>query len=56
MREAYRLQKMPLQNLLKEKDYSLLVFFIYTGKELPDYLLMKEKIAIALLQLQQKIK
>ncbi len=55
MREAYRLQKLPLQNMLKEKGYSLQVFFIYTGKELPEYLLIKEKIAIVLLQLQQKI-
>jgi ribonuclease P protein component len=55
MREAYRLQKLPLQNILKEKKYSLQVFFIYTGKELPEYLLIKEKIATVLLQLQQKI-
>ncbi|MDQ3683737.1 MAG: ribonuclease P protein component [Bacteroidota bacterium] len=55
MREAYRLQKLPLQNMLKEKGYYLQVFFIYTGKELPEYLLIKEKIAIVLLQLQQKI-
>jgi len=55
IREAYRLQKLPLQNILKEKGYSLQIFFIYAGKELPDYLLIKEKIAIVLLQLQQKI-
>jgi len=55
MREAYRLQKLPIQNTLKEKQYSLKVFFIYTGKELPDYLLMKEKIATVLKQLQEKI-
>lgn len=55
MREAYRLQKLPLQNLLKEKGYSLQVFFIYTGKDMPDYLLIKEKIATALLQLLHKI-
>ncbi len=55
MREAYRLQKSPVQTTLKEKQYSLKVFFIYTGKELPDYLLMKEKIATVLSQLQQKI-
>jgi hypothetical protein len=55
MREAYRLQKLPLQNMLKEKKYLLQVFFIYTGKELPDYLLIKEKMGAVLLQLQQKI-
>ncbi len=55
VREAYRLQKLPLQNMLKEKGYSLKVFFIYTGKELPEYLLIKEKVATVLSQLQQKI-
>jgi len=55
MREAYRLQKLPLQNMLKEKGYSLHIFFICTGKELPEYLLIKEKIATVLSQLQQKI-
>ncbi|MEO5948104.1 MAG: ribonuclease P protein component [Chitinophagaceae bacterium] len=34
-REAYRLQKNSLKNLLKEKGMNL--FFIYTEKELPDY-------------------
>ncbi|HVE60497.1 MAG TPA: ribonuclease P protein component [Chitinophagaceae bacterium] len=55
MREAYRLQKLPLQNMLKDKGYSLQVFFIYTGKELPEYLSIKEKIATVLMQLQQKV-
>lgn len=35
LREAYRLQKLPLQNFLKEQNKSLAVFFIYTGKGLP---------------------
>ena len=36
-REAYRLQKTALQNKLKEKNSSLNLFVIYTGKEIPVY-------------------
>jgi ribonuclease P protein component len=42
-REAYRLQKNTLQQKLLEAEKQLNVFFIYTGKEIPDYLLIKEK-------------
>jgi ribonuclease P protein component len=42
-REAYRLQKNILQQKLLESEKQLNVFFIYTGKEMPDYLLIKEK-------------
>ncbi len=35
IREAYRLQKLPLQEKIKEKKIRLSVFFNYTGKELP---------------------
>ena len=37
MREAYRLQKSLLADCIKEKNYSLHLFVIYTGKELPLY-------------------
>jgi ribonuclease P protein component len=37
IREAYRLQKNPLQEKLKEKNLTLDLFFIYTGKTLPLY-------------------
>lgn len=37
LRETYRLQQLPLQNLLNEQNKSLVLFFIYTGKELPAY-------------------
>lgn len=36
-REAWRLQKNPLQVLLKEKGLGLNLFLIYTEKELPEY-------------------
>jgi ribonuclease P protein component len=37
IREAYRLQKLPLQEKLKEKKIRLNLFFIYNGKDLPEY-------------------
>ncbi|MEO5561833.1 MAG: ribonuclease P protein component [Chitinophagaceae bacterium] len=43
MKEAWRLQKNPLSTLIKEQNKHLSVFFIYTGKELPDYKDVHEK-------------
>jgi ribonuclease P protein component len=50
-REAYRLQKEPLLRRLSEKGCSMAVFFIYTGKELPGYEAVAEKIGVALQKL-----
>jgi ribonuclease P protein component len=36
-REAYRLQKITLQEKLQTKNIQLNLFFIYTAKELPEY-------------------
>ena len=47
-REAYRLQKGALSQVIEERKLSLSLFFIYTGKELPDYRLVSGKIAVAL--------
>ncbi|HVT85889.1 MAG TPA: ribonuclease P protein component [Chitinophagaceae bacterium] len=52
-REAYRLQKIPLQQKLKAIKKHLLIFFIYTGRELPDFNLTKEKVAVALKKLEK---
>ena len=51
MREAYRLQKNILQDHLKEKQVSMSVFFLYQGKELPNYKDVYEKIGTALTRL-----
>ena len=52
MREAYRLQKQELvDELAGQKNTFLAVFFIYTGKELPDYGAVSEKIGVALQKL-----
>lgn len=53
IREAWRLQKNELQEKLKERNLQLHVFFIFTGKELPDYKLIAEKTAVALQKLEQ---
>jgi ribonuclease P protein component len=50
-REAYRLQKQPLFSRLREKGLSMAVFFIFTGKELPDYATVTARIGVALQKL-----
>ena len=52
VREAYRLQKGELIKATKEKPSSLKLFFIYTAKDLPDFELVKQKVAEALFRLQ----
>ena len=47
-REAYRLQKKQLQATLTQKKIQLNVFFIYTGKELPVFNVVKEKVNVIL--------
>ncbi len=37
IRETWRLQKLPLQDLLRQHNKGLIVFIIYTEKELPEY-------------------
>src|SRR3954471_9514640 len=51
MREAYRLQKLPLEQALQTKEQQLALFLIYTGKELPEYALVKEKVEVVLKKL-----
>lgn len=47
-REAYRQQKLPLQEIIQEKKIPFAVFVIYTGKELPGYEVVNEKITVIL--------
>ena len=54
-REAWRLQKNELKELLKTSNKQLNVFFIYTGKELPDFATVKDKVAVALKKLSGKV-
>ena len=54
-REAWRLQKNDLREKIKTTRKQLNVFFIYTGKELPDFTTVKDKVAVALKKLADKI-
>jgi len=53
MRECYRLQKNSLQTELEENHKNLAVFFIYTGKELPGYSQVFDKMGSALGRLEK---
>ena len=53
MRETYRLQKNNLQMEADDNHQKLAVFFLYTGKELPEYQLVFEKIGNAILKLRK---
>ena len=55
VREAWRLQKNDLSEKIKTTQKQLNVFFIYTGKELPDFTTVKHKVAVALKKLADKI-
>ena len=48
IREAYRLQKQELQQMIQEKELQLTMFFIFTGKAVPDFEIIKEKMKLAL--------
>ena len=52
-REAYRLQKIALQNKLKKKNIGLNVFFIYTSKELASYKEVYDKMNLILNRLDK---
>ena len=54
-REAWRLQKNELKEKLKASNKQLNVFFIYIGKALPDFPTVKDKVAVALKKLADKI-
>ena len=54
LREAYRLQKKELLQILKEQQKKGYVFFIYTDKELPNYQTIFNTIAQCLAILKRK--
>jgi ribonuclease P protein component len=51
MREAYRLQKNDLQQFTEFNEHHLTLFLIYTGKDLPEYELVFEKMNLVLIRL-----
>lgn len=54
-REAFRLQKVSLRDKLHLNNKKLEVFFIYTGKELPDYNTVYQKLGQILEKLERSI-
>ncbi|MEO5683358.1 MAG: ribonuclease P protein component [Chitinophagaceae bacterium] len=50
-REAWRLQKAGLDETMKAHSHTLSLFLIYTGKELPEFIIVKEKLALILQKL-----
>lgn len=55
MREAYRVNKHSLRSSLEENNSNIAVFFMFTGKELPDYQLILEKMKQALEKLEKSV-
>ncbi len=55
MRESYRLQKNSLLSELQENHKNLALFFIYTGKELPEYPVVFEKIGSAIQKIEKSL-
>ncbi len=47
-REAYRLQKNRLQELLQKNKQQVHLFFIYTGREMPDFPQVQKSIQLLL--------
>jgi ribonuclease P protein component len=55
IRESYRLQKPNFNNTIRASNQQLNVFIVYTGKELPDYKLVYDRVAIALQKISAAI-
>jgi len=53
-REAYRLEKKPLQELLRAANKSLAIFLIYSGRELPAHDEIFSRMRIVLKELGKK--
>ncbi len=53
-REAWRLQKTELAEEINKTKIQLNVFFIFTGKELPEYTLVFDKIGSGIKKIRQK--
>lgn len=55
LRECYRLNKHSLLATLEAKEKKVVVFFLYVGKELPDYTMLNEKMQLALTKFEEQI-
>jgi ribonuclease P protein component len=55
LRECYRLNKLSLHDSVAAKQKSVAVFFLYVGKELPEYGMLNEKMKTVLTKLGEII-
>jgi ribonuclease P protein component len=55
LREAWRLQKSPVEEALSKGSRSLDIFLIYTGRELPRHKDMTERVLQLVARLEKKI-
>lgn len=55
LRECYRLNKHSLLATLEAKKKKVVVFFLYVGKELPDYTMLNEKMQQALTKFEEQL-
>lgn len=55
IREAYRLNKLPLYNSLADNDQNLSLFVIYTAKEELDYDKINNEVDLILQKLQKRL-
>jgi len=53
LREAWRLQKIPLKQVLAQNEKKASVFIIYTGRDLPDLNIVMSKIKEVIEKLMQ---
>lgn len=55
LREAYRLEKQPLHIYLNNNKKQLALFLLFIDKELPQYILLKEKMKLCMQRLIKEL-
>jgi len=55
LREAYRTEKIPLYHQLENTGGHLNLFLLYIGKEMPEYVLLKEKMRLIIQRLIKEL-
>ncbi len=55
LRECYRLNKLSLHASIAKSGKKTAVFFLYIGREMPEYVFLNEKMQIILTKLEQAI-
>lgn len=55
LREAYRLNKHSLVEVLKSNEYNLAVTLVYIGNEIPEFKYIEDKIILVLNRLEEEL-